>query len=153
MTLALHSISIDKSSSIKCMCKMGSFRCFRILLAVLALAVVSSVSANSFAEGEPQNDEARQEVVVGTDGTIESMQRMDGEPADTKAAESLTEEVPAEEDSDVREDSKREEEGKLDPNCPARSHIIKCTGRYLDSDQDGRLSRTELDSAIGSLPW
>jgi hypothetical protein len=41
----------------------------------------------------------------------------------------------------------------VDPNCPNRSHIIKCASKYLDTDTDGRLSRVELDTAIGRLPW
>jgi hypothetical protein len=40
-----------------------------------------------------------------------------------------------------------------DPNCPSRDHIIRCAGKHLDSNQNGKLDRSELETAIGSLPW
>lgn len=40
-----------------------------------------------------------------------------------------------------------------DPNCPSRESIIRCAGKHLDTNQNGKLDRTELESAIASLPW
>ncbi|KAG7365292.1 EF hand domain containing protein [Nitzschia inconspicua] len=40
-----------------------------------------------------------------------------------------------------------------DPNCPSRDNIIRCAGKHLDTNQNGKLDRTELESAIASLPW
>ena len=42
---------------------------------------------------------------------------------------------------------------EIDKNCPDRGHIIRCTGAHLDLNQNGKLDRDELDSAIQSLPW
>jgi len=41
----------------------------------------------------------------------------------------------------------------VDPNCPDRDHIIRCAGKYLDKNKNGKLDRAELEEAIGSLPW
>lgn len=40
-----------------------------------------------------------------------------------------------------------------DPNCPSRESIIRCAGAHLDSNQNGKLERTELQAAIDKLPW
>lgn len=40
-----------------------------------------------------------------------------------------------------------------DPSCPSRPHIIKCTAKYMDLNQNGKLDRDELEGAIDSLPW
>lgn len=40
-----------------------------------------------------------------------------------------------------------------DPNCPSRSHIIRCAGKYLDTNQNQKLERSELETAINTLPW
>jgi len=40
-----------------------------------------------------------------------------------------------------------------DPNCPSRESIIRCAGKHLDTNQNGKLDRSELESAIGLLPW
>jgi hypothetical protein len=45
------------------------------------------------------------------------------------------------------------ESDKDDPNCPSRASIIRCAGKHLDTNQNGKLDRTELESAIASLPW
>ena len=40
-----------------------------------------------------------------------------------------------------------------DPSCPSRPHIIRCAGKYLDTNQNKKLERSELEAAINSLPW
>ena len=35
-----------------------------------------------------------------------------------------------------------------DPNCPSRAHVISCAGKYLDTNQNGKLERAELETAI-----
>ena len=40
-----------------------------------------------------------------------------------------------------------------DPNCPSRSHVIRCAEQYLDTNRNGKLDRVELESAIDQLPW
>jgi hypothetical protein len=42
---------------------------------------------------------------------------------------------------------------KEDPNCPSRELIIRCCGIHLDNNNNGKLDRNELETAIGSLPW
>ena len=40
-----------------------------------------------------------------------------------------------------------------DPNCPSRDLIIRCAGKHLDTNGNGKLDRPELEMAIASLPW
>ena len=40
-----------------------------------------------------------------------------------------------------------------DPNCPSRELIIRCAGKHLDANKNGKLDRDELENAIDSLPW
>lgn len=35
-----------------------------------------------------------------------------------------------------------------DPNCPSRALVIRCAGQYLDTNQNGKLERAELEAAI-----
>lgn len=97
-------------------------------------------------QGESSHDPFQQE-------TIEK-------PAEARAEE-VSQELPIEEErpnqsAPVVKDTSSEltqEEPIGDPNCPNRSHIIKCCAKYMDSNYDGKLSRNELDAAINKLPW
>lgn len=40
-----------------------------------------------------------------------------------------------------------------DPQCPTRAHVVYCAGKHLDTNQNGKLDRPELESAIDKLPW
>lgn len=58
--------------------------------------------------------------------------------------------------SDVTQECSNPEVGcptEEDPNCPSRPHIIRCAGKYLDTDQNMSLERGELEAAIDSLSW
>jgi hypothetical protein len=47
----------------------------------------------------------------------------------------------------------QEEEEEDDPNCPSRDSIIRCARKHLDTNDNGKLDRTELESSIATLPW
>jgi hypothetical protein len=47
-------------------------------------------------------------------------------------------------------DTKEEVE---DPNCPSRGLVIRCAGKHLDTNGNGKLERHELETAINTLPW
>ena len=40
-----------------------------------------------------------------------------------------------------------------DPSCPYRPHIIRCAAKYLDTNRNKKLERSELETAISELPW
>ena len=40
-----------------------------------------------------------------------------------------------------------------DPKCPSRPHIIRCAALHLDSNQNNKLDRAELEQAIDQLSW
>jgi hypothetical protein len=45
------------------------------------------------------------------------------------------------------------EEEEEDPKCPSRPHIIRCAAKYLDTNDNGALERTELDDAMAQVSW
>lgn len=45
------------------------------------------------------------------------------------------------------------EEEEEDPKCPSRPHIIRCAAKYLDTNNNGALERTELDDAMAQVSW
>ena len=59
-------------------------------------------------------------------------------------------EAPVATEVEVPDDTPKAEE---DPNCPSRDLIIRCAGKYLDTNKNGKLDRPELQGAIDSLPW
>lgn len=40
-----------------------------------------------------------------------------------------------------------------DPSCPSRPHVIRCAAKYLDTNQNGKLERSELESVMNTVPW
>jgi hypothetical protein len=115
---------------------MFAIKFFNILL-VLAFVSFSLVAA----------DVSDPEVVIRNDGTIEAEPLPGNQVDDSNLA---VDSSFAETKSEGLEKNKSE---PIDKNCPNRNHIIKCAGKYLDTDQDGKLSRNELQTAIDKLPW
>lgn len=85
------------------------------------------------------------------------------EPAYTEESVVVEEkEAVAAEEAAVKQDDSRSEpeavvaeEAKApeDPKCPSRPHVIRCAAKYLDSNQDGALERSELEAAMNEVPW
>jgi hypothetical protein len=42
---------------------------------------------------------------------------------------------------------------EIDPTCPDRAHLMRCAAVHLDTNQNGKLDRDELQKAIDKLPW
>jgi hypothetical protein len=104
---------------------------FALLLTVLALVVgVSSSSAAAT---------ATQEQVVPVATTKECVVGDNGECLDTESSYDDSTDPPL--------------ASVMDKGCPDRGHIIRCAGKYLDTNQNGKLDRSELDAAIERLPW
>ena len=89
------------------------------------------------------------EIEIGVDGSVNPL------PPQVSHGSSLHEDTENEVNAPVSNDSAKTEvsESMEDPNCPSRELIIKCVGIFLDLDKDGRLSRTELENAMSTLPW
>lgn len=86
------------------------------------------------------DDQQRQEECeVGADGTCVPVSNNDSKPASSN--------------DDIAVDVETTNAIDIDKNCPDRGHIIRCTGKYLDLNRNGKLDRVELDNAISSLPW
>lgn len=87
------------------------------------------------------------EVECTAEGNCVNLDAEDAPVADERnTGEVKVEEVVAHE---IPEEPKPEE----DPNCPSREYVIRCAGQYLDTNKNGKLDRSELESSIDSLPW
>lgn len=70
------------------------------------------------------------------------------EPADTDTdSETQTETANATKAEDEAEETAE------DPGCPSRPNIIRCAAANLDTNNNNKLERVELQSAIDELPW
>jgi hypothetical protein len=49
---------------------------------------------------------------------------------------------------DTATTAQRVQEEDDDPNCPSRDSIIRCARKYLDTNDNGKLDRAELESSI-----
>lgn len=88
----------------------------------------------------------------------------DGEDADTNAEAKVEEAIEdgdagkecAADDNDCKpavEETVVVTEEEENPKCPTRPHIIKCAAKYLDTNQNDLLERSELDAAMGEVHW
>ena len=68
-----------------------------------------------------------------------------GEPADADTGKEC-----AADGSCAPEPEAAEEE---DPKCPSRPHVIRCAAKYLDTNNNGALERSELEDAMGGVSW
>ena len=60
------------------------------------------------------------------------------------------EEAANEESTTTTTETTSEEE---DPACPSRPHVIRCAAKYLDTNQNGALEKSELETAMNTVPW
>jgi EF hand len=126
-------------------CSFLMMMLFSLLIkGIVGLAVLWQVSPVPDGEFEKLAEKNEDEVRVGMDGEIVP-------EGIATTGSSIVHAI----ESDLKEpdDIAVPVEGNGDPNCPNRSHIVKCAGKYLDLDQDGYLSRQELDVAMNRLPW
>jgi len=111
---------------------------YLLILSAIALASQSSVvlADEACCDGDADtNAEAKVE---------EAIESKDGDAGKECAADDASCK-PA-----VEETVTEEEE---DPKCPSRPHIIKCAAKYLDTNNNDLLERSELDAAMGEVHW
>ena len=71
-------------------------------------------------------------------------------PAEEEVVPPVVEEEETIEESTTTTTVTTEEE---DPACPSRPHVIRCAAKYLDTNQNGQLEKSELETAMNSVPW
>merc|ERR1712232_454463 len=78
-------------------------------------------------------------------------------PAEEEEEEADTPVVQEEAVEETEEAAEEEEEvtatEEEDPSCPSRPHIIRCAQKYLDINQNNQLEKSELETAMNSVPW
>ncbi|KAL7427136.1 hypothetical protein ACHAXM_000723 [Skeletonema potamos] len=145
-----------------------------LVSAVIAMAASSNnhlvhatdddTAAAAEAASTTVGDDSAAEVKVQE--AIEVVVADDAGAADTAAAKECTAEEdciapPAEEEivvPPVTDEGEKAEESTTtaaeeDPSCPSRPHVIRCAAKYLDTNQNGQLERSELETAMNAVPW
>lgn len=144
-----------------------------LVSAVIAMAASSNnhlvhatdddTAAAAEAASTTVGDDSAAEVKVQE--AIEVVVADDAGAADTAAAKECTAEEdciapPAEEEivvPPVTDEEEAEEStttaAEEDPSCPSRPHVIRCAAKYLDTNQNGQLERSELETAMNAVPW
>lgn len=115
-----------------------------------AIAMAASSNSNCFVHAD-ENAAATTEEGVADDAAKECT-------ADDETCISPEEEAivpPVEEEEVTTEESTTEttSEGEEDPACPSRPHVIRCAAKYLDTNQNGALEKSELETAMNTVPW
>lgn len=60
---------------------------------------------------------------------------------------------PVQVEEQVEEQATTTTEVEEDPSCPSRPHVIRCAAKYLDTNQNGQLEKSELETAMNAVPW
>lgn len=87
-------------------------------------------------EDDAPAGDAGKECAADDCAATESIDAVDSATDTAKAAESAA-------TAEVEEDA----------YCPSRPHVIRCAAKYLDTNQNGRLERSELESVMQTVPW
>jgi hypothetical protein len=121
-----------------------------------AIAVAASNNSNCFvhADESAAAAAAATEEVVADDAAKECT--ADDETCISPEEEAI---VPPVEEEETTEESttttttETTSEEEEDPACPSRPHVIRCAAKYLDTNQNGALEKSELETAMNTVPW
>ena len=121
-----------------------------------AIAMAASKNNNCFvhADESAAAAAATTEEVVADDAAKECT--ADDETCISPEEETI---VPPVEEEETTEESttttttETTSEGEEDPACPSRPHVIRCAAKYLDTNQNGALEKSELETAMNTVPW
>ena len=118
-----------------------------------AIAVAASKNNNCFVHAD-ESAAATTEEVVADDAAKECT--ADDETCISPEEETI---VPPVEEEETTEESttttttETTSEEEEDPACPSRPHVIRCAAKYLDTNQNGALEKSELETAMNTVPW
>ena len=118
----------------------------KYLLVLSAIALASQQSSVVLADEACCDGDADTNAEAKVEEAIESSSTSEGDAGKECAADD-NDCTPAVEETVVVTE---EEE---DPKCPSRPHIIKCAAKYLDTNNNDLLERSELDAAMGEVHW
>ena len=131
-----------------------------VLLSAIAMAALSTnhlvhASDDTAAAAAAAGDDSAAEIkvqeaieVVADDDTTDGAKECTAEEDCTAPPEEEEEEAATEEEEESTTTTEEE-----DPTCPSRPHIIRCAAKYLDINQNNQLERSELETAMNSVPW
>ena len=112
---------------------------------------VSSSSSDDSTDDSSGDDDSAAEIKVQ-----EAIEVVADDAAEAAAKECTAEEdciAPPAEEEEVAAAAKKSTPTEKDPSCPSRPHVIRCAAKYLDTNQNGQLEKSELETAMATVPW
>ena len=110
-----------------------------------------SAAAAAAATEEVVADDAAKECTTDDETCISPEEEAIVPPVEEE--EETTEESTTTTTTTTTETTSDGEEEEEDPACPSRPHVIRCAAKYLDTNQNGALEKSELETAMNTVPW
>lgn len=119
------------------------------------------VDVTSDSDNNNIDDTKQSESVTAEESSNEPVEAVADEPEELQES-TREEEVKVEKQQETKSDNdgeqqsehhQQQQEEEEDPNCPSRHHVILCAEKYLDTNRNRKLDRSELQTAIDNLPW
>jgi hypothetical protein len=119
-----------------------------------AIAVAASKNNNCFVHA----DESAAAAAATTEEVVADAKECTADDETCISPEEETIVPPVEEEETTEESTtttttETTSEGEEDPACPSRPHVIRCAAKYLDTNQNGALEKSELETAMNTVPW
>ena len=119
-------------------------------LAFVVRATEEGEEAAAEEEGKTCGSEGEQQCAASSSSAETKPSSTETDTVDTTTTTTTTTTTDA---SSEKEETPVQDDEEEDPNCPSRALIIRCAGKHLDTNQNGKLDRDELETAITALPW
>jgi len=119
-------------------------------LAFVVRATEEGGEAAAKEEGKTCGSEGEQQCAASSSSAETAPSTTETDTVDTTTTTTTTTTTDA---SSEKEETPVQDDEEEDPNCPSRALIIRCAGKHLDTNQNGKLDRDELETAITALPW
>ena len=114
------------------------------------LAFVVRATEEGEEEGKTCGSEGEQQCAASSSSAETAPSSTETDTVDTTTTTTTTTTDAA---SEKKEETPVQDDEEEDPSCPSRALIIRCAGKHLDTNQNGKLDRDELETAITALPW
>ena len=115
------------------------------------LAFVVRATEEGEEEGKTCGSEGEQQCAASSSSAETAPSSTETDTVDTTTTTTTTTTTDAA--SEKKEETPVQDDEEEDPICPSRALIIRCAGKHLDTNQNGKLDRDELETAITALPW
>ncbi|KAL7578323.1 hypothetical protein ACA910_012731 [Epithemia clementina (nom. ined.)] len=114
----------------------------------------AAAAAAAATTDDDDDDDKEAAVAVEQEETSEPEEPVTEEATDETATTDASEDSRTSSGAAAATTRSNDDPKKAKPDtCPDREHLMRCASVYLDTNKNGKLDRSELQEAIGGLPW